>query len=197
MIMYQLIRSHISRYIQLSEEEFNHFISLTKHRKLRKKQYLLQAGDVCRYESFVLKGCLRAYSADDKGQEHVVQFAIEDWWIADLHSFLTQTPAAYHIDALEDSELLQLDKASLETLYRDLPQFERFFRIMIQNAFIASQQRIAAAISETAEQRYLHFIQKYPLLGQRVPQHQIAAYLGITPEFLSRIRKNRSAGSKS
>ena len=192
--MYELIRSHIAKYIQLSDEEFDHFISLSKHRKLRKKQYLVQAGDVCRYESFINSGCLRAYALDDKGQEHVIQFAIEDWWISDMHSFLTETPATYNIDALEDSELLQLDKASLEKLYAAVPKFERFFRIMIQQAFIALQQRITVSMSDTAEKRYLHFINKYPKLEQRLTQLQVAAYLGITPEFLSRIRKNIAAG---
>jgi len=178
----------------LSDEEFNHFISLAKQRKIRKKQYILQAGDVCRYESFVISGCLRAYYVDDKGQEHILQFAVEDWWIGDMHSFLTETPATYNIDALEESELLQLDKASLEKLYKLVPQFERFFRIKIQNAFIHLQQRIIASMSETAEQRYLQFIEKYAELEQRLPQHQVASYLGITPEFLSRIRKNLATG---
>ncbi len=193
-LMYDLIQKHLEKYIHLTPEEFKHFISLARLRKLRKRQYLLQAGDVCRYESFVLKGCLRAYTVDDKGQEHIVQFAIEDWWIADLNSFFTQTPATYNIDALEDCELLQLDKPSHETLYKDLPQFERFFRIMIQNAFIALQQRVISGMSITAEKRYLQFVDKYPQLEQRLPQHQIAAYLGITPEFLSRVRKKRISG---
>jgi len=192
--MYELIRSHIAKYIQLSDEEFDHFISLSRHRKLRKKQYLVQAGEVCRYESFINSGCLRAYTVDDKGQEHIIQFAIEDWWISDMHSFLTETPATYNIDALEDTELLQLDKASLEKLYAAAPKFERFFRIMIQQAFIALQQRITVSMSDTAEKRYLHFINKYPKLEQRLTQLQVAAYLGITPEFLSRIRKNIATG---
>jgi len=193
--MYELIRSHIARYITLTEDEFNFFTSLLKHHKVRRKQYLHQAGEPCRYESFVIKGCLRAYSVDDKGQEHVLQFAMEDWWIGDLHSFLTGATSVYNIDALEDSEVLQLNKDSLEKLYKEVPKFERFFRLIIQNAFIASQQRVSGTMSERAEDRYNEFINKYQQLEQRIPQHQVASYLGITPEFLSRIRGNK-AGKK-
>lgn len=191
--MYELIRSHIARYIDLTEDEFLFFTSLLKHHKIRRKQYLLQAGDLCRYESFVIKGCLRAYSVDDKGQEHVLQFAMEGWWIGDLHSFLTSMPSVYNIDAMEDSEVLQLDKDSLDKLYKTVPKFERFFRLIIQNAFIALQQRVSGTMSEKAEDRYNEFINKYPQLEQRIPQHQVASYLGITPEFLSRIRSNKAS----
>lgn len=189
LIMYDLIPQHIAKHIQLTQEETDYFISILQIKRLRKKQYLVQEGDVCRYESFVNKGCLRAYHVDEKGQEHVAQFAIEDWWISDMYSFLTGTPARFNVDALEDSELLCIDKPSLEELYIQVPKFERFFRIILQNAFIAQQQRIIANMSKGAEERYLDFINRYPQLEQRVPQHQIASYLGITPESLSRIRK--------
>ena len=149
----------------------------------------MQAGDICKYDSFVVKGCLRTYYVDERGGEHVVQFAVENWWTGDLYSFLSGSPAAYNTDALEDSELLQIDQASLEELYRQVPKFERFFRILTQRAFIAAEQRVIATISQTAEERYRHFIEHYPGLDQRVPQHLIASYLGFTPEFLSRMRK--------
>ncbi|PWT74141.1 MAG: hypothetical protein C5B59_11760 [Bacteroidetes bacterium] len=187
-----MIRRHISQYIELNDEQFDYFLSLTTSRKLRKKQYLLQAGEVCRYESFVTKGCLRAYSIDEKGKEHIVQFATEDWWIADLNSFLTQTPAFYNIDALEDSELIQIEKNALEQIYSCLPQFERFFRIKIQKAFTSLQSRLNESLSGTATDRYLSFISKYPSFEQRLPQHQVASYLGISAEFLSKIRQNLS-----
>lgn len=190
--MQELIKKHISQFIHLTDEEFDFFLSLTKSRKLRKRQYLLQAGDICRYESFVTQGCLRAYSVDEKGKEHIVQFAIEDWWIADLNSFLTQTPAIYNIDALEDSELIQIDKNALEQIYSCLPQFERFFRIKIQKAFTALQSRLNDSLSGTAADRYLSFVSKYPLFEQRLPQHQVASYLGISAEFLSKIRQSLS-----
>lgn len=190
--MYDLIRSNISRFVNLTDEEFSFFTSLLKHKKLRRKQYLLQAGDVCRYEAFVIKGCLRTYSVDEKGQEHVLQFAMEDWWTGDLHSFLTETVSYYNIDALEESEVLQIDNASLEKLYIAVPKFERFFRILMQNSLIAFQKRLMNAIRVKAEDRYVEFVNKYPQLEQRLPQHQLASYLGITPETLSRIRKQLS-----
>lgn len=186
---YDLLFDNISRHVQLNEEEKAYFISILKPRKIRKRQYLLQAGDICRYESYILSGCLRAYYVDDNGFEHTIMFGIEDWWISDFHSLLTQSPATLNIDALEDSELLQIDKQKMEELYLRVPKFERYFRIMLQNAFVAHQQRILQNISLPAEERYRLFIEKYPQLAQRLPQRQIALYLGITPEFLSKIRK--------
>lgn len=192
--MLDKVRAHIQKHIELSDEEFDYFLSITRHRKIRRRQYVLQAGDICTYESYVIGGCLRVYYVDEKGQEHILQFAVEDWWIGDMHSFLNETPSKYNIDALEDTELLQLDKLSLEKLYKKVPQFERFFRIKIQNAYVQLQQRVVSSMSEPAEQRYIQFIEKYPYLEQRLPQHQVASYLGITPEFLSRIRKNLAMG---
>lgn len=187
--MYDLILSSIARHIELSREEQQYFTSLLKHRTLRKKQYLLQAGDVSRYENFVTKGLLRAYTVDNKGQEHIAMFGMEGWWISDLYSFLTNTPATQHIDALEDSEVLSIEHSDLEKLYLQIPKFDRFFRILLQNAFVANQQRILASISQTAEEQYNAFIKKYPSLEQRIPQTQIASFLGITPETISRIRR--------
>lgn len=187
--MYDSILAHVARFIDLEPAEAAYFTSLLRYKLLRKRQYLVQAGDVCRFDSFVVKGCLRTYYVDERGSEHVVQFAVESWWTGDLYSFLTQSPAAYNTDALEDSELLQIDQASLDELYQRVPKFERFFRILSQRAFVAAEQRVIATISQTAEERYRHFLERYPGLDQRVPQHLIASYLGFTPEFLSRIRK--------
>jgi len=190
----ELLLNNIGRYIQLDEGEVAYMRSVARFRKLRRRQYLVQEGDVCKYESFVVKGLLRAYYIDDDGNDHILQFAPEDWWISDLHSFLTETPAQLNVDALEDSELIQFDKENLEKLYQTIPKFERYFRLMLQNAFNAHQQRILQNISQHAEERYLLFRQKFPTLEQRIPQHQIASYLGITPEFLSKIRKNIAKG---
>lgn len=195
--MHDLLLKNISRFIELTDEEKQYFISQFKTKKLRKKQYLLQEGDVARYEYFVNKGCLRAYSIDEKGQEHIVQFAIEDWWISDMYSFLTQTPARLTIDALEDTELFCVDYTALENIFVRIPKFERFFRLLVQNAFIASQRRIIDSMSLAADEQYCRFIENYPLMEQRLPLKQIASFLGITPESLSRIRsqykKNKSA----
>jgi CRP-like cAMP-binding protein len=186
--MYDRILKSISRFITLAPEEKEYFTSLLKVKKLKKKQYLLQEGDIARHEYFVNKGCLRTYTIDEKGQEHVIQFAIEDWWIGDMYSFLTQTPAKYTIDALEDSEVFCLEKNALEELYVKIPKFEKFFRHLLQNAFISLQERVIGNLSQPADERYCTFITKYSDMEKRLPLKQIASYLGITPESLSRIR---------
>jgi CRP-like cAMP-binding protein len=193
--MHDLIFQNIAKHIELTEDEKKYFFSMLKPRKIRKKQYLLQAGEVSHFENFVTKGLLRAYTVDAKGQEHIAMFAMEGWWISDLYSFLTETPATQYIDALEDTEILSIEKPDLEKLYLQVPKFDRFFRKLLQNAFVANQQRILAGISQNAEEQYLAFIKKYPSLEQRIPQHQIASFLGITPETISRIRRNQVGGN--
>ena len=194
--MYELILKNISRFIILTPEEEQYFTSLLKVKRLKKKQYLLQEGDVVRYDYFVNKGCLRTYTIDEKGLEHVVQFSIEDWWTGDMYSFLTQKPARYTIDAIEDSELLSLERSALEELYIKVPKFERFFRLLLQNAFVALQERIIDSLSQPADERYCTFITKYPNMEKRLPLKQIASYLGITPESLSRIRSSYIKNNK-
>ena len=187
-----LILQSINRHIQLDKTETDFFISLLETKKLKRKEFLLVQGDICKTENFIVKGCMRTYTIDDNGFEHIVMFGIEDWWVGDLFSFLTQRPATYYIDALEDTEILQISKPNLDKLYKRVPKFERFFRLVLQNAFIAQQQRINQNLSYTAEQRYLDFITKHPNWEQRLSQKQISAYLGITPVFLSILRKKLS-----
>ncbi|AEI50193.1 Crp/Fnr family transcriptional regulator [Runella slithyformis] len=184
-----LILRNISRHIQLDQSETDFFISLLQPKKLKRKEFLVKQGDICKTENFIVKGCMRTYTIDENGFEHIVMFGIEDWWVGDLYSFLTQSPATYFIDALEDTEILQITKSDLDKLYDRVPKFERFFRLILQNAFIAQQQRINQNLSFTAEQRYLSFITKHPDLEQRLSQKQVSAYLGITPVFLSMLRK--------
>ena len=188
--MFESIIQNISRHIKLNEAETSFFISLLKYRTIRKRQFLLKSGEISRCETFVVKGLLRNYTVDKSGYEHVAMFAMEDWWVSDLYSFLTQTPGNQFIDALEDTDVIQIDKSDIEKLYIEVPKFERLFRILLQNAYVAHQQRILSSISLTAEEQYLAFIRKYPSLEQRVPQHQVASYLGITPETISRIRRS-------
>jgi CRP-like cAMP-binding protein len=190
--MFDLLRSHILKRIDLNDEEFTRCTTFFIPKKLRKHQFLLNEGEVSRSIAFVVKGCLRCYSVDDKGEEHIVQFAIEDWWISEPYSALTGEPSGYNIDALEDSELLLLERSAQERLLTEIPKFERLFRLLLENRFVANQRRITATLSTSAEERYLSFLKTYPAIAQRVPQSQIASYLGITPQSLSRIRKELS-----
>lgn len=161
-------------------------------RRVRKDAYLLQAGEVSKHLAFVTRGCLRSYSIDRKGQEHILQFAIEEWWISDLYSFLTGKDSTFFIDALEESDVLLLDSAGYEKLSIAVPKFERYWRILLQSNYIATHRRVLATISLSAEERYLQLVEECPSIVQRVAQRHIASYLGITPEALSRIR-NRIA----
>jgi CRP-like cAMP-binding protein len=187
--MWDNLYKNIERYVKLSNAEKDiikeHFV----FKKLRKRQYLLQEGEIIQFESYVIKGCLRTYEVDASGQEHVLQFAVEDWWTGDLLSFLSATPSRLNIDCLDDCEVLVITKESLEKLYAAVPKLERYFRILIQRAYIASQYRLLSTIGKSAVERYEEFLEKYPAIEQRVPNHQIASFLGITPESLSRIRK--------
>ena len=164
-------------------------------KKLRKKQYLLPEEDVCRFIAFVEKGALRSYSIDEKGVEGIIQFALEGWTISDLYSFLTAEPATYNIDALEDSELVLISKTAHEELLKIMPKYETWVRIQITGAYIAMQRRLTSIISLSLEDRYASFTALYPEIFQRVPQHMIASYMGLTPETLSRVR-NRISSKK-
>jgi CRP-like cAMP-binding protein len=189
---FDLILKNISRHIQLDEQEVDYFTSLLITKKIRRKEFMLREGEVCTHETFINKGCLRNYTIDEKGTEHIIMFAVEDWWTSDLYSFLTQTPATFNIDALEDTEVLQISKDNLERLFERVPKFERLFRVMFQKAFIAQQQRISNNLSLSAEERFTRLVTQYPHFEQRIAQKQLAAYLGITPEFLSNLRKKRA-----
>ncbi len=186
------ILQNVAKHIQLDKTETDFFVSLLQHKTFKRKDYLLKQGNICKTENFIIKGCLRTYTIDEKGFEHNVMFGVEEWWVGDLYSFLTQTPANYFIDALEDTEILQITKENLDKLYERVPKFERFFRLILQNAFIAQQNRINQNLSFTAGQRYLDFIKKYPQLEQRISQKQVSAFLGITPVFLSMLRRKLS-----
>jgi CRP-like cAMP-binding protein len=191
--MFEVLFQKLDEKIQLSEEEKELCKTFFIPKKLRKRQYILQEGDVCKYVAFVEKGMLRSYTIDEKGNEHIMQFAFEGWWIADQFSFLTGEPAVYTIDAIEDSELLLLSKQEEEQLLKRIPKFERYFRILLQNSLIATQRRLISSLSQSAEERYHQLINICPTIPQRVPQHMMASFLGITPETLSRIRRQLTA----
>ncbi|WP_426063601.1 Crp/Fnr family transcriptional regulator [Flavobacterium sp. DSP2-3-1] len=193
--MFEQLFKSIQEKVILTQVEMELCKTFFIPKKLRKKQILLQEGDICVYNAFIEKGILRSFSMDEKGNEHIVQFAIEGWWITDLSSFLTNSNSIYTIEALEDSELLLLTTAAREALMDKIPMFERYQRLLLQNAYIANQARINSALTETAEEKYINLGIAFPGIVNRVPQHMIASYLGLKPETLSRVRKqinNRS-----
>lgn len=193
--MYELFFKSINSKVPLTEAEVEQIKPYLTPKKIRRKQYLLQEGDVCKATAFVEKGALRAYSVAEQGTEHIIQFALEGWFIADMYSFLSGEPATYNIDAIEDSELLLISKSAHEELLRTMPKYETFTRLNITGAYMAMQRRLNSIIGASLEERYAEFIAKYPHIAQRVPQHMIASYMGLTPETLSRVRK-RIAGNK-
>lgn len=192
--MFELLRKSITDKIQLTDEEWAICQTFFAPKKLRKKQYFLQEGDVCLYTAFVEKGSMRSYSIDEKGNEHILQFALEGWWITDMYSFYSGEPSTYHIDALEDCELLLISRSQYEAMMEAVPKMERYYRILLQNRLINMQRRLSGNLSFTAEQKYQWLLQSFSDIFQRVPQHMIASYLGITKETLSRIRSR--SGSK-
>lgn len=187
--MIQRLREHIAKRINLTDDELEICTRFFVPKKLRKKQFLLNEGQVCKHISYVNSGCLRQYTIDSKSIEHIIQFAIEDWWISDLNSFLSGNPATDNIDALEDSEVLLLEKSARDELLEACPKMERFFRLLLEANHVANHRRVIEALSVSAEARYLNFIETYPKIFEQIPQSQIASYLGITPQSLSRIRK--------
>ena len=184
-----LLLSSISKHISLTTEETTFFTSLLKSKLLAKGDFLLREGEVCKYETFVTNGCLKTYYQDENGVEHIIDFLIEEWWANDLYSLFTQTASKSNIKAIEDTEVLQISKNNLEILYKRIPKFERFFRVLFQNAYITQREQINSTLSSEAEERYLQFVQKKPYAENRFTQKDIASYLGITPQFLSALKK--------
>jgi CRP-like cAMP-binding protein len=191
--MYELFFQNLNERVPFSVEEQEVIKTFLKPKKLRKKQYLLQEGDVCKAISFVERGALRAYSIDENGSERIIQFALEGWVISDLYSFLTEEAATYSIDALEDAELVLISKTAHEELLKTLPKYETYTRLQITGAYLAMQRRLTSIISLSLEERYTYFTSLYPNIVQRVPQHMIASYMGLTPETLSRVRRRISS----
>jgi len=190
--MFDQLVSSVQKIIVLSDEELGSISRFFVPKKIRKRQYMLNAGDVCRHVVFVKKGFLRSYSIDDNAQEHVMQFATEGWWISDMGSFLSGDEAIYNIQAIEDSELLLLSKEGMDEIMNQIPKMERYFRLLMQSNIVALQRRLRVVQTHSAEEVYLKLMEVRPEIISRAPQQYVASYLGITPETLSRIRKQVS-----
>lgn len=188
--MFDAIDASVARYVQLNEEEKVFFHSLLKPKQVKKKTFLLQEGEVCAFEAFIVKGCVRLYFIDKDGVETILYFAVENWWVSDLISFMDQQPSNQFIETLEDCELLLLDFRSKTALLERIPKMEKYYRLLLQRSLGVLQQRFYASLTQTAEERYKAFTEKYPQVVQRVPQHQIARYLGVSPEFLSKVKSS-------
>ncbi|MRX77576.1 cyclic nucleotide-binding domain-containing protein [Pedobacter petrophilus] len=188
--MFELLFSHIQEKVSLTaadKDAIPHFFS---PKKLKKRQYLLQEGDVCKHLAFVSKGLLRTYNIDGKGAEHVNLFGWEGWWISDFNSFLSAEPAVFNIEAIEDCEVLLISLADYDALTLAIPVMDRYFRILYQNSLVTKERRLMSSITHTAEEKYLELIESNSKITARIPQNLIASYLGIAPETLSRIKKN-------
>lgn len=181
--------NHISAEVNLTKSELQTVSEYFYVKKVSKKEYVLFEGDVSQHMRFINRGCIRAFTIDERGIEHIIHFGIENWWINDLYSYLTGKPADVFLQALEPTEIFMIEKLKLEELFIRVPAMERFFRLKMQNAYVALQERIFQNMSLSAENRYSKFLLKYPQIEQRVPQYMIASYLGLTPEHLSAIRK--------
>ncbi|MBU2972857.1 Crp/Fnr family transcriptional regulator [Zobellia sp. B3R18] len=189
----KLLKDNILKNVKLDNEELRTFCDAFHPKIIAKKQYLLNQGDVCKFEGFVTKGCFRVFTLDEDGKEHVLYFATKDWWITDIDSFTNQNPSFLTIQALEDSEVLLINHTDKEHLYEQIPQVEKLFRVMTQKTLVSLQRRMIANLSQTADNRYLGFIEKYPEIAQKLTNLQLASYLGISHEFLSKIRSKTAS----
>jgi len=192
---YENILNNIKRYVSLNKDDEKQFISIIKTTKIKRKQFIVQPGFVCTHQTYVVKGTLRVYFINKQGNEHTIQFAVDDWFASDHYSYINQVPATIYIEALEDSHIQQIEFNDVEHLCLKNQKIERFFRMVAQKSFAYAQRRILSNLDKTAEERYLEFLSMYPNIVQRVPQYALASYLGMSPEFLSKIRKRLATKS--
>ncbi len=180
---------YIQRDIELTTEEIKHIENSVVLKTYLKGQYLVQQGDICKYSAFILNGCTKTFHVDEDGNEYVLMFGVEDWWAGDIASYVNQTPADYNIQFLEQSQVVLFPKVNEDNLFYSIPKLERFFRLISERGLIATQKRIVRGFSMSAKEQYLYFKNQYPQIEQRIPQYMVASYLGITKEFLSKIKK--------
>lgn len=184
--------NHLEQFIALTADERQLFDDKFAQRKVKRKEKLLQEGEVCKHYSFIVSGCFRMYGVDERGYEHNIQFACENDWITDIGSFHTNKPSKLFIESIEPSVVLQIGQKDLYFLYLNIPKLDRIFKVLIENKYVELQDRVLQNFSSTAQQRYLAFLEQYPMLSNRLPNIHIASYLGITPEFLSKVRNDLS-----
>jgi len=189
--------AHINKFVKLDEQEASLVCEDVSLIKVKKKQFILKADEICRANYFVSKGCMRLYFINRNGQEQITQFGLEDWWITDYSSLETGQPSIYYIQAIEDAELISLSKKTMEELLQKVPKLERYFRIIFQKAHTASMRRFEYLRDQTDEERYRQFVSLFPGFVQRIPQYMLASYLGFTPQFLSKIRGKKESGTKN
>lgn len=195
--MQEVLIDHMRQLVSLSDEEAEIISSAFKEKQLKKKEYLLKKGDSSHYMRFISSGCLKVFNIDIDGNERILQFGVNGWWVNDLYGYLTGQPSSYFIQAITNSTVLQVHKNVLDQLFDQIPSLDRFWRIKIQNAYIALQERTMNLMRESAEERYARFISQYRDMEQSIPQYMIASYLGVTPEHLSAIRKKISKSKLS
>lgn len=183
--------THIRKFVLFSKEEEEILTSYLQVRSLKKKEFLLKEGQICTANHFVAKGCLRMFYITEEGNEQMIQFAIDNWWMTDYMSFDAQKPSQFNIQAVENSEIVYLEKKKMEELFSKLPKMERYFRIIIQKAYVASVMRLRYIFTQSGEERFRHFNESFPEFVQRVPQYMLASYLGFSAEFLSKIRAKK------
>jgi CRP-like cAMP-binding protein len=194
--MYDIIFKHLEEKVRLTQEEKEVIKTFFKPKKLKKKQFIVVEGHVCTYLTFVSKGLLKSYHSDDKGNEHINQFSPEGWWTSDMSSFFSGGISFYSIDALEDSEVLIITREDFENLTIEVPVMDRYFRLLFQNSLITKERRLISSHTHTAEEKYRHLVENNPDLMKRIPQNLLASYLGLSPETLSRLKKNVIIGPK-
>ena len=187
--MYQELETYITRFVGLSDQEMQTALSFFEARTVPKRTLLLRAGEVCAFEAFIVSGCAREYFIDARGSEHTIEFAVENWWVSDINSFENRVPSQVFIETLENTEFLLLTPDAKEALLEAVPRLERMFRVMMQRHLNVIKTRLLRNMSDTAMDRYLMFLRRYPDVIQRVPQYYIASYLGISQAFLSKLRK--------
>jgi len=191
MDIYKSLLENISRYVDLTEDEIEKITSIIQTARIKKRHFIIQPGFVCRYRTYIVKGAFRVFYLDKEGKEHTVSIGIEDWFVTDFYSYISQTPATNYAEALEDSIILQMKYEDIERLCKEIHALSEYFRLTTEKAFAYSRKRVISNISKTAEERYFEYVNKYPAIANRVPQYVLASYLGMSAEFLSKIRSRQ------